>query len=44
VATALVQGGTPPTRLTVVEEGLEDYFLRLVGSPAPVGEAPRDVG
>jgi ABC-2 type transport system ATP-binding protein len=44
VATALVHGGTPPTRLTVVEEGLEDYFLRLVGSPAPVGEAPRDVG
>jgi ABC-2 type transport system ATP-binding protein len=32
VATALVRGGCPPTRLTVVEEDLESYFLRLVGS------------
>jgi ABC-2 type transport system ATP-binding protein len=32
VATALVAGGTAPTRLAVVEEDLETYFLRLVGS------------
>jgi len=31
VATALVQGGAAPTRLAVVEEDLERYFLRLVG-------------
>jgi ABC-2 type transport system ATP-binding protein len=31
VATALVNGGTPPTRLAVVEEDLESYFLRVVG-------------
>ncbi len=31
VASLLVQGGTPPTRLTVEEEDLEQYFLRLVG-------------
>jgi len=37
VARALVNGGTPPTRLAVVEEGLEDYFLRLVGSEAKPG-------
>lgn len=34
VATELVNGGTPPTRLAVVEEDLESYFLRLVGSIA----------
>ena len=37
VATTLVDGGVPPTRLAVVEEGLETYFLRLVGAPARVG-------
>ena len=30
VATALVEAGEPPTRLTVSEEDLETYFLRLV--------------
>ncbi|MGE5138696.1 MAG: AAA family ATPase, partial [Rudaea sp.] len=29
VATLLVQAGTPPTRLAVEQEDLEDYFLRL---------------
>lgn len=32
VATALVGAGEPPTRLAVVEDDLESYFLRLVGS------------
>jgi ABC-2 type transport system ATP-binding protein len=27
----LVEAGTPPTQLVVEEEGLEQYFLRLVG-------------
>lgn len=31
VASLLVQAGCPPTSLMVDEEGLEDYFLRLVG-------------
>ena len=31
VATILVSAGTPPTRLAVVQENLEDYFLRLTG-------------
>ena len=31
VATALVQGGEPPTRLAVVDEDLEGHFMRLVG-------------
>ncbi|HVN54460.1 MAG TPA: ABC transporter ATP-binding protein [Anaerolineaceae bacterium] len=31
VAVALVRAGTPPTRLVVEEEDLEQYFLRLVG-------------
>jgi ABC-2 type transport system ATP-binding protein len=31
VATILVNAGTPPTRLAVVREDLEDYFLRLTG-------------
>ncbi len=31
VATALVAGGQPPTRLAVVEEDLEQHFMRLVG-------------
>jgi ABC-2 type transport system ATP-binding protein len=31
VATILVNAGTPPTRLVVVQENLEDYFLRLTG-------------
>jgi ABC-2 type transport system ATP-binding protein len=31
VAAALVKAGAPPTRLGVVQESLEDYFLRLTG-------------
>ena len=31
VATALVEGGEPPTRLVVVDEDLEAHFMRLVG-------------
>jgi ABC-2 type transport system ATP-binding protein len=31
VATILVRAGTPPTRLTVEQENLEDHFLRLTG-------------
>jgi ABC-2 type transport system ATP-binding protein len=31
VAALLVNAGTPPTRLAVVQEDLEDYFLRLTG-------------
>jgi ABC-2 type transport system ATP-binding protein len=31
VATILVKAGTPPTRLAVAQENLEDYFLRLTG-------------
>jgi ABC-2 type transport system ATP-binding protein len=31
VATLLVGAGTPPTRLAVERENLEDYFLRLTG-------------
>jgi hypothetical protein len=31
VATLLVHAGTPPTRLAVVQEELEAYFLRLTG-------------
>jgi len=27
----LVNAGTPPTQLWIEEEGLEQYFLRLVG-------------
>jgi len=42
VATALVRAGEPPTRIAVVEEDLETYFLRLVSSAAVdvVREAP----
>jgi len=31
VATILVKAGTPPVRLAVEQENLEDYFLRLIG-------------
>jgi ABC-2 type transport system ATP-binding protein len=31
VATILVNAGTPPIRLAVVQENLEDHFLRLTG-------------
>jgi ABC-2 type transport system ATP-binding protein len=31
VATILVAAGTPPVRLSVEQENLEDYFLRLTG-------------
>ena len=31
VATILVNAGTPPTRLAVEQEDLEDHFLRLTG-------------
>lgn len=43
VADALVRAGEPPTRIAVVEEDLETYFLRLVGSAAAdvVREASR---
>ena len=34
IATLLVNGGAPPTRLTVEQENLEDYFLRLTGAPS----------
>jgi len=34
VAALLVNAGTPPTRLAVVQEDLEDYFLRLTGEKA----------
>ncbi len=38
VATVLVEGGEPPTRLVVVAEDLEAHFMRLVGhSPADGG-------
>lgn len=37
VATALVHGGEPPTRLVVVEEDLEGHFMRLVGRHADTG-------
>ncbi len=32
VAALLVKAGTPPTRLAVVQEDLENYFLRLTGA------------
>jgi ABC-2 type transport system ATP-binding protein len=35
VATTLVRAGEPPTRLAVVKEDLETYFLRLVGRIEP---------
>jgi ABC-2 type transport system ATP-binding protein len=35
VATALVEGGEPPTRLVVVDEDLEAHFMRLVGHHSP---------
>ena len=43
VAEALVRAGEPPTRIAVVEEDLETYFLRLVTSTATdvVREASR---
>ena len=31
VATLLVNAGTPPLRLAVEQEDLEDHFLRLTG-------------
>jgi ABC-2 type transport system ATP-binding protein len=31
IATLLVNAGTPPVRLAVVQEDLEQYFLRLTG-------------
>jgi ABC-2 type transport system ATP-binding protein len=37
VASVLVNAGCPPTRLVVEREGLETYFLRLVGA-APADE------
>ena len=35
VATVLVEGGEPPTRLVVVDEDLEAHFMRLVGHHSP---------
>jgi ABC-2 type transport system ATP-binding protein len=42
VAAALVRAGEPPTRVALVEEDLETYFLHLVNSAAAevVREAP----
>ncbi len=40
VATALVRGDEPPTRLAVTEDDLETYFLDLV---APTTSVPREV-
>jgi ABC-2 type transport system ATP-binding protein len=37
IAMQLVQAGLPPVSLTVVEEDLESYFLRMVGVK---GEVP----
>jgi ABC-2 type transport system ATP-binding protein len=34
VARLLVEGGTPPLRLGVEQEDIEDYFLRLTASEA----------
>jgi hypothetical protein len=34
----LVHAEAPPSRLVVEEEALEDYFLRLVGNQAEVGD------
>jgi ABC-2 type transport system ATP-binding protein len=34
VATLLVKAGSPPTRLVVEQENLEDHFLRLTGETA----------
>ena len=44
VAAALVRAGEPPTRIAVVQEDLETYFLRLVSSAAagPIREVRRD--
>jgi ABC-2 type transport system ATP-binding protein len=33
ISVLLVKAGAPPTRLTVEEEELEEYFLRLIGTP-----------
>jgi ABC-2 type transport system ATP-binding protein len=42
VATVLVHAGVPPTGMSVVQEDLEAYFLRLVGAPDPgTGERSR---
>jgi ABC-2 type transport system ATP-binding protein len=32
IATLLVKGGAPPTRLAVMQENLEDHFMRLTGA------------
>mgnify|MGYP000117909487 CR=1 FL=1 len=37
VARLLVEAGVPPTRLSVEQEDLETYFLRLVGAEKGVG-------
>ena len=41
VATALVEGGEPPTRLAVVDEDLEGHFMRLVGHHADANRRAR---
>jgi len=40
IASLLVEAGTPPTELLVEQEGLEDYFLRLVGVNGDKNENP----
>ena len=42
VAQLLVDAGTPPTRLAVVQEDLEEHFLQLTGATAkPSGGGPQ---
>ena len=43
VAAALAGAGEPPTRIAVVEEDLETYFLRLVNSTAAAAPSAADV-
>ena len=38
ISSLLVHAGAPPSRLYVEEEALEQYFLRLVGADAGVGD------
>ncbi len=39
IAALLVQAGTPPTHLSIEEEGLEEYFLRLIGANGETSHA-----
>jgi hypothetical protein len=44
VAELLVRAGCPPTRLAVEQEGLEEYFLGLVGRSASDSDVERRIG